>query len=113
MSDAHAPVVVLQTDGGWRRFANPVRVIVAETAASVAAAIRKIERAVEEEGLYAAGYLAYEAGAAYGLATHAPDPDAPPSGAAGPNTVSRSNSSRASPYRKRASTCSIRTDHKS
>ena len=72
------PVVVLQVDGEWRRFVNPVRVVVAETAADVAAALREIDRSVEEEGLYAAGYLAYEAGAAFGLATYAPDPDAPP-----------------------------------
>ena len=78
MSDEQAPVVVLQADGGWWRFANPVRVVIVEAAASVAAAIREIERAVEAEGLYAAGYLSYEAGAAYGLATRAPDPDAPP-----------------------------------
>jgi len=71
-------VVILQVDGEWRRFANPARVVVAETAADVAAALREIDRSVEEEGLYAAGYLAYEAGAAFGLATYAPDPDAPP-----------------------------------
>lgn len=73
-----APVVVLQADGEWWRFAEPVRVIVAERAGDVAAAVGEIERAVEEEGLYAAGYLAYEAGAAYGLATHPSAADAPP-----------------------------------
>lgn len=78
MGDEQVPVVVLQADGGWWRFANPVRVVIAEAAADVAAAIREIELAVEAEGLYAAGYLAYEAGAAYGLETRAPDPDAPP-----------------------------------
>lgn len=72
------PVVVLQVDGEWRRFANPVRIIVAETVANIAAALREIDRSVEEEGLFAAGYLAYEAGAAFGLATYAPGPDAPP-----------------------------------
>lgn len=73
-----APVVVLQAGGGWRCFKNPARIVVAERVADVVPALREIERAVEEEGLYAAGYLAYEAGAAYGLATHLPDPDAPP-----------------------------------
>ena len=72
------PVVVLQAAGKWWRFADPVRVIVAETAVDVAAALREIDRAVEEEGLYAAGYLAYEAGAAFDLTTYTPDPDAPP-----------------------------------
>lgn len=72
------PFVVLQHGGGWRRFANPVRVISAGQSADVIPAIREIERAVEEEGLHAAGYLAYEAGAAYGLSVHEPDPDGPP-----------------------------------
>lgn len=76
--EINEPVVVLQVDGEWRRFANPVRVVVAEVAAEIVAALREIDRSVEEEGLYAAGYLAYEAGAAFGLATYAPDPDAPP-----------------------------------
>ena len=70
--------VVLQAGGEWRRFADPVRVVVAEAVADVVPALREIERAVEEEGLYAAGYLAYEAGAAYGLLTHASPTDAPP-----------------------------------
>ena len=68
----------MQAAGEWWRFADPARVIVAETAADVAAALREIDRAVEEEGLYAAGYLAYEAGAAFDLTTYTPDPDAPP-----------------------------------
>ena len=71
-------VVVLQVDGEWRCFANPVQIVVAERVADVVPALREVERAVEAEGLYAAGYLAYEAGAAYGLATHAPESDAPP-----------------------------------
>src|SRR5690606_26338084 len=41
-------------------------------------AMQALERAVEEEGLHAAGYLAYESGAAYSLTTHPPSPDAPP-----------------------------------
>ena len=78
MSAGHSPVVVLQVDGAWRRFANPARVVVAESAVDVVPALREIEQAVNEEGLYAAGYLAYEAGAAYGLAAHQPAADAPP-----------------------------------
>ena len=70
--------VVLQAGGEWRRFVDPVRVVVAEAVADVIPALREIERAVEEEGLYAAGYLAYEAGTAYGLSTHPSSADAPP-----------------------------------
>lgn len=72
------PVVVLQVGDEWRRYTDPVRVIVAGAAGELLPAIREIERAVEEEGLIAAGYLAYEAAAAYGLATHPTGADAPP-----------------------------------
>ena len=44
----------------------------------VAAALAEMERAVEEGGLLAAGYLAYEAAAAYGLSVHRPQPDGLP-----------------------------------
>lgn len=73
-----APFVVLQQGDEWRRFAGPVRVIVARESREVIPAIHEAERAVAEEGLYAAGYLAYEAGAAYGLGVHPADPDGPP-----------------------------------
>ena len=73
-----APLVVLQQDGVWRRFADPARVVVAHSPPEVGAALRAIERAVDDEGLHAAGYLAYEAGAAYGLSTHPPDVAGPP-----------------------------------
>lgn len=73
-----APVVVLQVDGGWRRFLNPARIVVADNVADVAPALREIERAVEQEGLFAAGFLAYEAGAAFGLTTHTSELNTPP-----------------------------------
>ena len=65
-----APVVVLQVDGGWRRFLNPARIIVADTVMDVAPALREIERAVQQEAFFAVGYVAYEAGASFGLTTH-------------------------------------------
>jgi para-aminobenzoate synthetase/4-amino-4-deoxychorismate lyase len=68
----------LQWGGEWRRFTGPVREIVARDPSEVLAALAAVENAVESEGLYAAGYLAYEAGAAYGLSVHPPDPDGPP-----------------------------------
>ena len=73
-----APVVVLQVDGGWRRFLNPARIIVADTVMDVAPALREIERAVEQEAFFAVGYVAYEAGAAFGLTTHTTELNAPP-----------------------------------
>jgi len=71
-------VVVLQDGGRWWRYAAPERVVVADHAATVDGAIRAVEAAVEQEGFHAAGYLAYEAGAAYGLSTHPPAADGPP-----------------------------------
>ncbi len=67
---ASPPSVVIQSNGGWWRFAELERVIVAHRPEEIVAAVRIVEQAVEGEGLFAAGYLAYEAGAAYGLSVH-------------------------------------------
>ena len=72
------PVVVLQLDGRWQRFSDAARIVVAWTAAEVAPALRAVEAAVDGEGLFAAGYLAYEAAAAFGLSAHPPAADGPP-----------------------------------
>jgi len=76
--EAFAPLVVLQDGDRWRRFTHPVRIVVAETVAEVLPAVLEVERAVEDEGLVAAGYMAYEAAAAYDLTAHPAGPDAPP-----------------------------------
>ena len=73
-----APTVVLQEGGQWWRFEAFERAVVAYRAEEVAAAVREVERAVEADGLLAAGYLAYEAAAAYGLSAHPSQPDSPP-----------------------------------
>lgn len=65
-------------DGDWWRFDELVRVVVAQRPDEVAEALRAVEYAVEGEGLLAAGYVAYEAAAAYGLSVHAPADDGPP-----------------------------------
>jgi para-aminobenzoate synthetase/4-amino-4-deoxychorismate lyase len=65
-----APWVVLQYGGRWRRFTGLARVVVAGRIEEVGPAVREVEQAVNDEGYYAAGYLAYEAGAAYGLSVH-------------------------------------------
>jgi len=72
------PAVVLQLDGRWQRFSEATRIIVARTAGEVVPALRAVEAAVEGEGLFAAGYLAYEAAAAFGLSVHPPAEDSPP-----------------------------------
>ncbi len=71
-------MVILQHDGSWWSFTGFERAIVAHQADEVAAAVGEVEREVEEDGLLAAGYLAYEAAAAYGLSVHPPEPDGPP-----------------------------------
>ena len=72
------PVVVLQEDGRWWRFTEPAGSVVAYHVADVLQSIRDIEQAVESGQLYAAGYIAYEAAAAYGLAVRDGSRDAPP-----------------------------------
>jgi para-aminobenzoate synthetase/4-amino-4-deoxychorismate lyase len=72
------PTVLLQEGGQWWRFEGFVRAVVARRADEVIDAVRAVERAVAEEGLLAAGYLAYEAAAAYGLSTYPPAADGPP-----------------------------------
>ena len=72
------PKVTLQHNGRWWSFAGLERAVVARRADEVAAAVAEVERAVEGDGLLAAGYLAYEAAAAYGLSTHLPRSDGPP-----------------------------------
>ncbi len=80
---ADAPFVLLDDarPGGEeaRLYTDPVRVIVARTPDAVAPALAALESACEE-GLHAAGYLAYEAGHALEprLASRAPPADGTP-----------------------------------
>lgn len=73
-----SPMVVMQEGDEWRRYVDPVRVIVADSADEVIPAIQAIEQAVETGKLFAAGYLAYEAATAYGQAAHVTEADSPP-----------------------------------
>jgi para-aminobenzoate synthetase/4-amino-4-deoxychorismate lyase len=70
--------LVLQNGRHWLCFDDPVHVIVACDAQDVTDALRTIEHAVARHGLYAAGFMSYEASAAYGLAVHHADPDGLP-----------------------------------
>lgn len=63
---------VIQDGRTWRCFAEPVQVITAVTPEEVWPALRAVETAVSQQHLYAAGFLAYEAAAAFGLAVHPP-----------------------------------------
>jgi len=59
---------ILQLSSGeWLEFADPARVVVAESAAAVRPALAEVERLTRDLGLHAAGFLAYEAGQAFDL----------------------------------------------
>lgn len=61
--------VLLRTPRGgpWRTFRDPVDVIVAERVEDVVGCLAGVDRAVREEGCYAAGFVTYEAAAAFDL----------------------------------------------
>ena len=67
-----SPLVLLQHGRFWRKFQQPVRVITAEYPQDVLPALVELETAVRAENLYAAGFIAYEAAAAFELAVHEP-----------------------------------------
>ncbi len=66
------PTVLLQHGRSWLSFQNPVRVITAVSAQDVRPALVELETAVQSESLYAAGFISYEAAAAFDLAVHLP-----------------------------------------
>lgn len=76
--DPHRFQVILRTPwrGPWRRFSDPARVIVARAAADVPTALREVDEALRG-GSYAAGFVSYEAAAAFGLPVQSPDGDLP------------------------------------
>ncbi len=74
MSDTTA---FIQEGSRGLRFASPARIVVAMQPDDVVPALQAIEAAVNQHHQYAAGFISYEAAAAYGLAVHAPLPDLP------------------------------------
>jgi para-aminobenzoate synthetase / 4-amino-4-deoxychorismate lyase len=67
--------VLIQAGGRWLSFENPIRVIEARRIDDVIGCLQLIERLVEDEGLHAAGFISYEAAAAFDPyhRTHPPD----------------------------------------
>lgn len=51
----------------WRTFREPTAIIEAATVDEVAGCLAEVDRAVRVDGLYAAGFVTYEAAAAFGL----------------------------------------------
>jgi para-aminobenzoate synthetase / 4-amino-4-deoxychorismate lyase len=65
--------VLLKHKNGWLHFSRPYQVIVAKKREDVQEAMNEVERQVEERGWHAAGFVSYEAAAAFDpvLRTHA------------------------------------------
>ncbi len=61
--------------GQWLRFRDPVEEIEIHRLDEVLPALQQIEQRVEQEGLFAAGYVSYEAASAFdeALQTHSPE----------------------------------------
>ena len=69
--------MIVQDGERWIAFEAPLAVLEARDAGSVLSLLREADSALAA-GRFVAGYLAYEAAAAFGLATRPPDPDGPP-----------------------------------
>jgi para-aminobenzoate synthetase/4-amino-4-deoxychorismate lyase len=63
-------------DGGWWQFRNASEIIIVESIGKVLPALTKIEERVNAEGLWAAGFISYEAGPAFdpAIRAHSPGP---------------------------------------
>ena len=72
-----APFALVQDGGRFLLFEAPLAELVARDAAGVRAALGEADAALAA-GRFVAGFLAYEAAAAFGFATRPPDPDGPP-----------------------------------
>ena len=72
-----APCAVVQDGDRLLAFEAPLAVLQARDPGSVLSLLREADAALAD-GRFVAGYLAYEAAAAFGLATRPPDPDGPP-----------------------------------
>ena len=59
----------------WRTFRDPIGVLRATRADEVVQCLRDVDRAVRRDGCYAAGFVTYEAAAAFGLPTQDASPD--------------------------------------
>jgi para-aminobenzoate synthetase/4-amino-4-deoxychorismate lyase len=71
------PFALVQDGRRFLLFQAPLAELVARDAAGARAALAEADAALAA-GRFVAGFLAYEAAAAFGFATRAPDPDGPP-----------------------------------
>jgi para-aminobenzoate synthetase/4-amino-4-deoxychorismate lyase len=76
-ANASTPRVLVQDGDRWLVFEQPVEVLEAREPGDVLDLLRLADGALAA-GRWLAGYVGYEAAAAFGLATQPPDPDGPP-----------------------------------
>ena len=69
--------IIQLSSGEWLQFADPARIVVAESPSAVRPALAEVERLTRDLGLHAVGFLTYEAGLAFDLATRPPDGSTP------------------------------------
>jgi para-aminobenzoate synthetase/4-amino-4-deoxychorismate lyase len=72
-----APCVLVQDEQRFLLFERPDAILEARDAGAVAPALERADAALRS-GRWVAGFLAYEAAAAFGLATRDPDPEGAP-----------------------------------
>ncbi|MCH8273266.1 MAG: aminodeoxychorismate synthase component I [Armatimonadetes bacterium] len=70
--------VLIQDGSRWLSFSDPVQVITATCVGEVETALQTVETAVSQRNLHAAGFITYEASAAYNLTVNDPIGDALP-----------------------------------
>ena len=51
--------------GAWRQFAKPLEIVQTDRCDEVMSGLRRVEALVESRGLYAAGFVSYEAAPAF------------------------------------------------
>jgi len=69
---------LIQHPGGdWLEFSDPARVVIAESPSAVRSTLAEVERLTRDLGLHAVGFVSYEAGLAFDLATRPPNTATP------------------------------------
>ena len=72
-----SPLVLVQAEHDFLAFQRPHEVLLAHEPEEVRPALARADEALAA-GRFVAGYLAYEAARAFGVATREPEPDGPP-----------------------------------
>lgn len=75
MTENYEALIWRDHDKKWLHFRNPLRFETAYTLEGIPTLLARVEAAVEGDGLWAAGFVSYEAAAAFdnALVTHTPD----------------------------------------